>query len=416
MVPARPGNTMAAEPRLSSARVPSFDGLRGLAVLAVVCFHTLRITPNHSWWTSVWAAIQESSWIGVDLFFVLSGFLITGILLDSRESPHYFVNFYARRTLRIFPLYYAVLAVSLLIVPAAIGLTRLPMMYSRLLERQVWLWAYMANYLQAREPHTLPGFGHFWSLAVEEQFYLAWPLVVYLTSRRKLLAICATICAFLPILRLVMLLHGSSTWALRQYTFTRIDTLLFGAIAAIALRDARVRSRLSTLIPYIAFAAVIALGAFGYPYGFLPFEGPTMVVAGYSVLGILFAAVMFAIATGAAGRRLPGLLCTAPARWFGKYSYAIYIFHWPVAQGVRAVADRFPFFRAPQAAPVACYFVIVLATTSAAAWISWHCFESRFLRLKRYFEQEGPRSVPPPAEIEQRFATAPRTNYSPAAP
>src|SRR5206468_651405 len=154
--------------------------LRGLAILLVIAFHTLRVTGKEGLIGRFGAAIQDSGWIGVDLFFVLSGFLITGILLDSLGKPGYFRNFFARRTLRIFPLYYAVLTVSLFLVPALIGLQRLPELYHRLLENQLWLWTYAANYLQATGRHTLPGFGHFWSLAIEEQFYLLWPFVVYL--------------------------------------------------------------------------------------------------------------------------------------------------------------------------------------------------------------------------------------------
>ena len=179
-------------------RLMSLDGLRGIAILAVIAEHTLRLFHPTSVLSRLWAAFQESSWAGVDLFFVLSGFLITGILLDSRHDKRYFLNFYARRTLRIFPLYYAVLVIAILIVPAVMGFSKLPELYSRLVANQLWLWTYLQNFAQASGPHALPGFGHFWSLAVEEQFYWVWPLAVFLLPRRHLFRLCITLCAFLP--------------------------------------------------------------------------------------------------------------------------------------------------------------------------------------------------------------------------
>ena len=119
----------------------------------------------------MWSAVMNSTWFGVDLFFVLSGFLITGNLIDARGQSGYFRNFYARRTLRIFPLYYSVLVGVFLILPLAAPLIHLPDAYSDLSRNQLWLWSYLQNYVQAKGPHQLPGFGHFWSLAVEEQFY-----------------------------------------------------------------------------------------------------------------------------------------------------------------------------------------------------------------------------------------------------
>jgi peptidoglycan/LPS O-acetylase OafA/YrhL len=197
-----PGNSVPFGSRLTS-----LDGLRGLAVLSVVLFHTLRLQ-NAGVFGEIWKRFHGSAWAGVDLFFVLSGFLITGILLDSRGQENYFRNFYARRTLRIFPLYYTVLAVALLVVPFVVGFPRLPAAYPRLLENQLWLWTYTQNYLQATTAHTLPGFGHFWSLAVEEQFYWFWPLVVCLLPRKALLRFCLIVCAILPFIRLALILSG----------------------------------------------------------------------------------------------------------------------------------------------------------------------------------------------------------------
>ena len=134
-------------------------------------------------------AIQRltgAGWVGVDLFFVLSGFLITSILYEAKQSDGYFKNFYMRRVLRIFPLYYGVLFVAFAVVPLfhpyQTGF------YKTISHNQIFLWTYLQNYVQ------LPwegwaGFTHFWSLAVEEQFYLVWPAVVFLLNRRALMGV-----------------------------------------------------------------------------------------------------------------------------------------------------------------------------------------------------------------------------------
>src|ERR1700680_4638693 len=253
-------------------RLASLDGIRGLAILSVIAFHTLIVTGAAGAGFALWRMVQYSCWAGVDLFFVLSGFLITGILLDSRECNGYFRNFYARRTLRIMPLYYAVLVVAILVVPRVIGFSRLPAMYSRLLDNQMWLWTYLQNYMQSRGTHQLPGLGHFWSLAVEEQFYWFWPLVIYFVSRRNLFRLCVAVCGIEPILRWSLLFFGYSTWAIRQYTFTRVDTLLYGAIAALAFRNRILATSRRLLIPVLAGASAALLLIIVVRRGYLPYE------------------------------------------------------------------------------------------------------------------------------------------------
>ncbi len=284
--------------KFSSKRLKSLDGLRGIAVLSVIAFHTLRVTGQEGLWGRAFSRLQETAWAGVDLFFVLSGFLITGILLDTRNSPNYFKTFFARRTLRIFPLYYGVLAVAIIAVPAILGPAHLPDLYPRLLANQVWLWTYTANYLQATGAHTLPGFGHFWSLAIEEQFYWFWPAVVYFASRRKLFHICLVVCLTSPVLRLVLIeFAGIREWAIRQYTFTRADALLAGALVAVLVREPELlRQFRGLIIAAIGFSSV-ALTAIAIRNHYLPYEATETVVLGYSCLAVLFAAVIHHLAT-----------------------------------------------------------------------------------------------------------------------
>src|SRR5262245_4715813 len=148
-------------------------------------------------------------WVGVDLFFVLSGFLITGILFDAKEKERYFRNFYVRRALRIFPLYYAVLALTLLVVP---WLTpNLAPDFQPATSAQAWLWLYAANVLQAYEGSWCLGpLNHFWSLAIEEHFYLAWPAVIYLASRRMAMRLCGGLFAASILARAFWLAAGGN--------------------------------------------------------------------------------------------------------------------------------------------------------------------------------------------------------------
>jgi peptidoglycan/LPS O-acetylase OafA/YrhL len=173
-------------------RLPTLDGLRGVAILLVLLSH-LTLYSEMSTTTLLDRAYQRATlagWVGVDLFFVLSGFLITGILLDLKGSSRFFRTFYARRVLRIFPLYYAFLAIFYIALPQLLSSKDQVL---RLLADQKWYWLYLQNLQMARDGWPVPKYlAHFWSLAVEEQFYLIWPLGVLKYGRRGLIAVCLT--------------------------------------------------------------------------------------------------------------------------------------------------------------------------------------------------------------------------------
>src|SRR4051812_26438531 len=187
--------------------MPGLDGVRRTAILSgLICPYSALLPTND------FTGFLQNGWAGVDLFFVISGFLITGILLDAKGTPHYFRNFYARRVLRIFPLYYGFLAIMLLVLivirtsgwNANGGL-------DGLWRAQPWLWTYTANFWIARQRDwstwsevVIP----LWSLSVEEQFYLVWPLIVFRFSPRHLVRICLGVMVAALVLRLVLTAHG----------------------------------------------------------------------------------------------------------------------------------------------------------------------------------------------------------------
>lgn len=375
------------------SRLAALDGVRGIAILSVIFYHTLRIEGDGGPQVYFWRFFQESTWCGVDLFFVLSGFLITGILLDSKGTQGYFKNFYARRALRIMPLYYLTLFAALVIVPLLVGLRNLPPLYARLTANQIWLWLYLQNYLQSQGAHQLPGFGHFWTLAVEEQFYWFWPLVVYFTSRRNLFRLCLAICVFEPFVRLVLLQAGVGGWAVRELTFTRVDSLLWGALGAMLFRDKLLLAKLRLPMYAAAGIAALALLAFALPRGFLLYGATEMLTAGYSLFGLLFG--VFVLSCAESGGALSRAVSNPVLGFFGRYSYAIYIAHPIIFLAYQAkVAPRIALGRFPDA--LVC-FAAVTASSSALARVSWYLFEGPILRLKKYFEYKSevtPEKVP----------------------
>src|SRR5689334_3654448 len=189
MAPQEPQNPASGQ------HVPALDGLRGVAILSVMLFHYVTASGfgEDAWVTRKIIGACGCLWTGVDIFFVLSGFLITGILLRAKGSPGYFVNFYMRRLLRIFPLYYGALVVIFLIVPHLVH--DVTPGVKRILDSQAWMWGYSQDF--AISYHNADYFdvdwmwvGHFWSLGVEEHFYLVWPLLVFALAPRALTATC----------------------------------------------------------------------------------------------------------------------------------------------------------------------------------------------------------------------------------
>lgn len=374
---------------LTRAHYVQLDGLRGLAILMVIVYHFFLTLPGFQG-PGVNPVLQlaQAGWMGVDLFFVLSGFLITNILIETRTTQHYFRNFIARRTLRIWPLYYLSLVLLLLLVPLL--LHPVPAALRSMQHEQAWFWLYAANWLFAREQ----GFGatsggYFWSLAVEEQFYLLWPLVVYLLSERALLRTSLSMLAASLVLRLILAHVGLNTNSLYVMTFTHLDGLAVGSSLAVCLRDPRLAGAARRLMPAAALVGLMGVAVVRWLDGDYFFWGKAMATFGYSCVAVLFGALLVYALGGGKALGLDRLLRSTFMTRTGKYSYALYVWHVPIANILAPVISRLSGARLGTAAT----FLIFCVATFSASWLtavlSWQLFEKRVLALKRYFEYGG---------------------------
>ncbi len=361
-----------------SRHVDALDGLRGVAILLVLLHGFDVVSGAHGLGHLIDSAF-DAGWIGVQLFFVLSGFLITGILLDTRDSPDYYRNFFVRRVLRIFPLYYGVLFVAFVLLPLFMDI--------RGGADQVWLWTYLANFA-APFGHGESAFPHFWSLCVEEQFYLVWPLIVRHAGRRGVIAISIVLTLLAVASRIFLRIHfGEPVGHEAAYLFTpaRMDALALGALAGALLREPRVAAWMERRQPTTWFGSGVAVVAAGLVIGRLQRTGDSMQVAGYTLLGFGFALILLS------ALREDGL----PARWLrlsllrrcGLYSYAMYVFYAPLHLfvGLPLIA-RFGGDGGLRTGMV--YQTFAMSATFLIAAASYHFYERRFLALK-------PRLAPP---------------------
>lgn len=384
----------------TDGRVTALDGLRGLAILFVVQYHVLSPAPklmldgapNDIDATIIRAA--RSGWAGVDLFFVLSGFLITGILLRAKEGPHYFRNFYARRFLRIFPVYYAFIAVSVLLLPAvrSVDGTQFVRLVQVAQGDQWWYWTYLQDIPMGmpwiREWRPMPG-TYLWSLAVEEQFYVVWPAVVLLCSRRVLTAVCVAtfVAAFaFRVWAVTADGHWSVWYATYFLPWARMDALAAGAfIASLAAGGSLPSWRFVVGVGAIAAAAAITLGL---AQGALVPEDDWTRTIGFSLLAACFACAVATASRVPVGSPVHRWLSWPPLVAFGAYSYALYLFHWLIyAELAEAIFDAggLPTVAGSYLPAMAALDAATLLISFCAAWLSWHLFESRVLKLKRYF-------------------------------
>jgi peptidoglycan/LPS O-acetylase OafA/YrhL len=361
-------------------RIRELDGLRGIAVLAVIDCHYLSWLP---------ATGSHYGWLGVDLFFVLSGFLISGILLELREKEHYFKTFYARRALRIFPLYYfgIFIYLSVSIALGMPGTFRIWMQYIfyyvSLLSHPIPLYG---------TPQGVPlavslGLGVLWSLSVEEIYYTIWAPVVRFTKEKELTAILIAMIVMAPLLRWRLLSEnlGMNTF------YCQMDGLAYGSAVALLVRHRRLSSqvwlRADRLFDGLAVVMIPLTVGF-----WLALKGsPLVPAAGVTFANVSFALITYALIRNAGGNQLWVRIFRAKwLRSIGMVSYSLYLFHYPLGIVSGAILAK---LHLPRGVDAVSSVLLGLALSFAVAYGLWYGMESRILRWKD-------RKVPSPAHAE----------------
>jgi peptidoglycan/LPS O-acetylase OafA/YrhL len=364
-----------------SAYLPQLDGLRGIAILAVLAYHLGSKLPSLHLET-----LTRYGWAGVDLFFVISGFLITGILLDSARSEHYFRNFYVRRVLRIWPLYFALLIFVFLLLPVLIPSLR-ERIFTQCHPWQSYLF-FVQNFF-VRDFGIGP-VGVTWSLAIEEQFYLAWPLLVFLLPRKTLPFFLLAVIVLSPIARAFALLHGASPILLYTHTLYRLDAISAGALLAVWARSSRF-FRPSTLRFFLA-TAFVGLGASALTLRIFPATSASSNLR-FSALAVLcFGLVGSALLVDQASG-MSKVLNLAWLRYAGKICFGLYLLHVIVFDVL--APERLRFLGTGWAGSLG-VLAIDFAAAMVLATLSWKFFENPILKMKHRFEY-GRAGAPPAA-------------------
>lgn len=361
--------------------IPALDGVRGFAAASVFVLHYGGGAQSSFLPLRVLGVASHMGWAGVSLFFVLSGFLISGILWDSYHKAGWWRRFYVRRSLRIFPLYYLAITLAFAYwISTGVPLAQL---------KALWVYlCYLSDVpiFQSQIdslPISLP-FIHFWSLAVEEQFYLFWPLVLalFVGRRRGAIRMCLALWVFSLLFRITILeTHVAVEWG-TKFLFGRAGELIAGAYVAMVVRgDQEERRRFFRLIPYLLPASLVALVAVIMVGHDTTLETPWMATAGLAVCSILSASIVGACLLPGAMQRFFSIPIL---RWLGKISYGFYIYHLLISNQLIALTYRF-WPGMDRNVRLGVVSIIGLAATLAIASLSFYTYESFFLRLKERF-------------------------------
>ena len=355
------------------ARIPELDGFRAIAVLMVMGEHM------YDGWRLPAIAMPHfihfvltHGWLGVDLFFVLSGFLITGILMDSRGKPDYFQGFYRRRALRILPVAF----VCILIWAFAYGHP-----YEQYLLLALLFSANLDILFGVATPH---GPGVMWSLAVEEHFYWVWPIVVRRASVRSLTAISAAIVILSPILRGLAMHFGTKWESVYQLSWFRFDGLAMGALLAIFVRTRyfTVRNTWTLVIGWLGLVAATTIVSL--PFGVFQSHTPMAEALRYTQAQAIFTSAI-AIAMAHQGSILCAFLRTGFARWTAQLSYCLYLIHLPLGDLYYWILHHFGVDDVAllgSAGALLARYIIILPTAYTLAALSQKILEGPFLRLR----------------------------------
>lgn len=356
--------------------MPELDGVRGLAIGLVTCYRFAKEIPFDSAVGAVLKPIFQFGDRGVDLFFVLSGFLITGILLDTRSQPGYLKNFFARRSLRIFPLYFLSLALFL-----TVGYQLQPAAFAQALADQSYLWTYTTNIKMSLEGSWCFGrLDHFWSLAVEEHFYFIWPFVVWFMSLKGAIRLTIVLMLLSGLGRMVFAASSDNGVAPDVLTIFRCDALLMGALVAMVARTPNGLQRLRSWAPWM-IAVALLVGVSGAILQKRLWTLP------HSLWPLLWTGMLLVVLASRREGSLAKLFALRPLTSLGKYSYAMYVFQNPLIPLTAAwlSASQLEELLGVSWLAELVYLASMFALTYLIAVVSWYAFEVHVLAWKRFF-------------------------------
>ncbi len=370
--------------------IKNLDGIRALAVL-IVCFaHFFQVNENYLYSDSKYLGIflfkfSQIGLNGVNLFFILSGFLITRILLNSKDSKNYFKTFYLRRLIRIFPLYYLVLILSFFILPYFIGIDEPG---KNIISNQIWLWSYTSNlssifFFSGWDLSlNFPSFGHFWSLCVEEHFYIFWPFLIYFMSIKNLkksLKI-ILICSFLLFL---FNKHFDSQLVFLKWSSIKYSGILsLGGLIAIydnsSIKSTYIYSiSKKTFFPLLF---VFLISSLIIPRNFLYFD----------FINIIFSSLFFSVLIICAinkNKVIEYLFNNRILSFIGKLSYGIYVYHGLIRPYLsKYILPQVTHICNESILTIVVYTIISTLISIIIAYVSWILIEKQFLKLKTKFD------------------------------
>lgn len=340
----------------------NLDGLRGIAAIVVVIFHFFSYPlSNYIENIKLYQKLTEFGQHGVSMFFVLSGFVITRILINTREDKDYFKRFYINRSVRILPLYYLFLVLYYSFYK----------LYSGSFidfELQIPFYIYIQNFgeifnIQSKGP------GHFWSLAVEEHFYLLWPLIVYLINPKYLIKFIGISIILIFLLKYIML---SNSLSINKFTFTRIDQILMGSYIAILELNNFFTKKRALIKIFLISSIVIPIGIFIYFFKdqFLFIKD----IFKYTVLGILFFSLISVLIILDTNCIINKFLSSRIMQYFGKISYGLYVWHILVI----LIVEKYLLTEI-----IIIDLSVVILLTIVLSHLSYYYYEIHFLKLKK---------------------------------
>jgi peptidoglycan/LPS O-acetylase OafA/YrhL len=368
--------------------MPALDGVRGLAILMVLVVHFIAGTQATNPFEAAVNRVAGFGMFGVDLFFVLSGFLITGILLDSKRPGGYlayFRNFYMRRSLRIFPLYYGVLFCLFAVAPL-VPFLRGPELES-LHRDQLWAWFYLVNvFIWRNGAYGLPYIDHFWSLAVEEHFYFFWPLIVWLCPRRALVRVSLLVALASFVARALLAPHANPI-GLYVLTPFRLDSLCLGGLLAACARGPGGIAALGRAVrPMTGIALVVLIGSYTFNH-FSRAGWAELHELRSSTFEVLFGALVVQALVASRDSLFGRFFNASAMRFLGKYSYGLYVFHHFFSYYFSQHHTEFALASVVGSHTLAVYLQASfgLLVSLGVAMLSFRFYEKPFLALKRYW-------------------------------